>query len=121
MEKKPIFTTTVSRIQCWAVALSAYAYWIVYRKGVLHANGDSCSRLLVEIPDRDLPKTADVVLLLSAIDDRPITLHHFQRDIEADPLLTQLRTYIPKDGPRLFLLIFVHSGCVVQNFLLKEV
>lgn len=99
-EKKPVPPMAASRIQRWAVILSAYSYRIVYRKGTLHSNADACSRLPVEACTADLPRPADVVLLLEAIDDSPVTVHHFQRELASNPFLVQLMNYIHQGWPK---------------------
>ena len=100
-EKKPIAPMAASRIQRWAIILSAYSYRIVYRKGSLHSNADACSRLPVELAKTlKTPAPADVVLLMQAIDDSPVTVHHFQREIEADPQLVKVSRYIQSGWPK---------------------
>ncbi|KAG8174243.1 hypothetical protein JTE90_025808 [Oedothorax gibbosus] len=101
-EKKPIAPMAASRIQRWAIILSAYSYRIVYRKGSLHSNADACSRLPVEatrIPST--PRPADVVLLLDAIDDCPVTVQHFQRELDANPIFMIVKEYIHRGWPKL--------------------
>lgn len=99
-ELKPVAPMAASRIQRWAVILSAYSYRIVYRKGALHANADACSRLPVEPPLPDLPEPADVVLLLDAIDDSPVTVHQLRSAVESDPFLRKVKEYIHQGWPK---------------------
>ena len=66
-ESKGIPAMAASRIQRWALTLSAYEYSIAYRPGKEHANADALSRL--PLPQQtDMPVPGDLLLLQDHLD-----------------------------------------------------
>ena len=68
-ETKPVPTMASSRIQRWALTLSAYNYQMVFRPGKNQGNADGLSRLpLAEAPE-EVPTPGDTILMLQAFSD----------------------------------------------------
>ncbi|KAG8173468.1 hypothetical protein JTE90_024130 [Oedothorax gibbosus] len=93
-ENKPVPPVAAARIQRWALTLSAYAYKIQFRKGSSNGNADACSRLPLQTRGEDSPVPVESVFLLSQLDDSPFTAHMLKEEVEKDPVLTQLKSYI---------------------------
>lgn len=98
-ENKPVPPVAAARIQRWALTLSAYAYKIQYRKGSSNSNADACSRLPLQTRIEDPPVPVESVFLLSQLDDTPVTAHMLKVEVERDPVLNQLKSYIQNGWP----------------------
>ena len=126
-ESKQIPVLASSRIQRWALTLSAYTYSINYKPGNKLAHADSLSRL----PLPDHPK---VVLMLH---DMTLLLHHLSESIvhvssikdwtDKDPILSRVRTLVqtgwslPDNTPNLqpyaqcYTELSVIDGCLLRG------
>ena len=66
----------LARIQRWALTMAVYEYDIKYKKTSQHGNAEKS-----EVP-------TEVVLLVEALEDAPMTYAQIQRWIKRDPLLS---------------------------------
>ena len=66
-ESRGIPELASSRIQQWALTLSAYTYSIAYQAGSKLANADGLSRLPLPEPPAEVPVPPDTVLLLESL------------------------------------------------------
>ena len=64
---RPVPPMAPTRIQRWALTLSAYNYQIVYRSGQLEANTDGLSRLPLREESGDVPLPGDTILMMEAL------------------------------------------------------
>ena len=62
-----------SRIQRWALTLSAYDYDIVFKPGSQHANADILSRLPLPDHPTSVPLPQETVLLMEVLQASPVT------------------------------------------------
>ena len=93
-ESRAIPSMASSRIQRWALTLSAYQYTMAYKPGAQHANADGLSRLpLPEVPHQ-VPPTGDTILLMESLQTMPITPAQIARWTDRDPLLAKVRNNI---------------------------
>ena len=67
-ESRPVPAMASSRIQRWALTLSAYSYKMVFKSGKQQANADALSRLPLQTTVGDIPIPEDTVLMLQALD-----------------------------------------------------
>ncbi|KAG8173613.1 hypothetical protein JTE90_006536, partial [Oedothorax gibbosus] len=72
-EKKPVPPMANSRIQRWALTLSAYTYTVRYRPGLQNGNADACSRLPLQTGFKDPPLPVEFVLQLERVDLGPVS------------------------------------------------
>lgn len=78
-----------SRLQRWALILSAHNYEIKYRRSEAHANADGLSRLpLPEHPSRAVRQQD--IFYFSMVDNAPVTAHQLKRETRVDPVLSQV-------------------------------
>ncbi|XP_061745073.1 uncharacterized protein K02A2.6-like [Nerophis ophidion] len=75
-----------SRMQRWALLLSAHSYDINYRKADLHGNADALSRLPLPIT-RPEPRAAEI-FYFSQVDGAPVSAAHVRRASRTDPVLS---------------------------------
>nr|XP_061786525.1 uncharacterized protein K02A2.6-like [Nerophis lumbriciformis] len=75
-----------SRMQRWALLLSAHSYDIKYRKADLHGNADALSRLPLPIT-RPEPRAAEI-FYFSQVDGAPVSAAHVRRASRTDPVLS---------------------------------
>ncbi|CAM4399019.1 unnamed protein product [Caretta caretta] len=60
-----------SRMQRWALLLSAHTYEIKYRKSTLHDNADGLSRLLLPVKHQDIAQKE--IFYFEQVENTPIT------------------------------------------------
>nr|XP_061833859.1 uncharacterized protein K02A2.6-like [Nerophis lumbriciformis] len=75
-----------SRMQRWALLLSAHSYDIKYRKADLHGNADALSRLPLPIT-RPEPRAAEI-FYFSQVDGAPVSAAHVRRASCTDPVMS---------------------------------
>ena len=95
-EKHPVPAMASSRIQRWALTLSAYSYQIKFRPGKEQGNADCLSRLpLAEVPS-DVPVPGDLILMMGTLADQesPVTFTNIKAWTVKDPLLSRVRHMI---------------------------
>ena len=98
--KRGIPVLAASRLQRWAIQLSAYLYDIEYRASKNHANADALSRLprkTVEEPD-DWSIEADQVNRVQ-MERAPITVSQIREATRGDPVLSRAMYYILHGRP----------------------
>ena len=84
-----------ARIQRWALTMAAYEYDIKYKKTSQHGNADGLSRLPLTEPDEEQSEVpTEVVLLVEALEDAPMTYAQIQRWTKRDPLLSKISQFI---------------------------
>eukprot|EP00731_Ephydatia_muelleri_P000099 Em0001g99a len=95
-ETKPVPTMASSRIQRWALTLSAYNYQMVFRPGKNQGNADGLSRLpLAEAPE-EVPVPGDTILMLQAFSDMSsvVTATSIRRWTDKDSVLSVVRRMV---------------------------
>eukprot|EP00731_Ephydatia_muelleri_P039251 Em1273g1a len=92
-EERPVPPMASSRVQRWALTLSAYNYSIVFRPGKLQGNADALSRLPLPVSPSEVPIPGDTVLLLEALDlsEEPISASTIKSLTNKDPVLSRFR------------------------------
>ncbi|KAJ8348953.1 hypothetical protein SKAU_G00275420 [Synaphobranchus kaupii] len=98
-----ILSLAASRMQRWALLLSAHDYDIKYRKSDLHANADGLSRLPLPVNHSEpfhasRPPQAGI-FYFRQVEEAPITHTQVKRHTRNDPVLSKL------------LDIVIHGGC----------
>ena len=88
-----------SRIQRWALILSAYNYSVAYRPGKDHANADVFSRLPLATAPAEVPLTGETVLLLECLNMTPLSAADMKRWTSQDPVLSKVRNYVLQGWP----------------------
>ena len=68
-----------SRLQRWALTLSAYTYSIEYKSRKSNGNADAFSRLPLPDTPRDIPLPTDTVFLLEKLNDTLVTANMIKR------------------------------------------
>ena len=97
--KKEIPPMAASRIQRWAVALSAYEYSIKYRAGKTLQNADALSRLPL-CWKVQVPVPGDIQLLQERWDAfSPVTAKQIRSWTEKDPLLSRVLRFVRQGWP----------------------
>ena len=88
-----------SRLQRWALTLSAYTYSIEYRSGKSNGNADAFSRLPLPGIPTDIPMPTDTVFLLQKSNDTPVTANMIKRWTNQDPVLAKVKNFVLKGWP----------------------
>ena len=90
-----------SRIQWWALTLSAYEYTIQYHQGTKIANADALSRLPLEDQplDKDIPTPGDVNLLVQQLSDSIVTASQISTWTAEDIILSRVHHFIHHGWP----------------------
>eukprot|EP00731_Ephydatia_muelleri_P004047 Em0002g223a len=81
-----------SRIQRWALTLSAYCYQIEFKPGSQQGNADALSRLPLDEAPKDVPVPGDTICLMEALDScGPVTAAVIKSWTDKDPVLSRVR------------------------------
>ena len=96
-ESKPIPVMS-SRVQRWALILSAYDYNILYKPGTQISNVDAFSRLPLSSPINYLPTPGNLLLLFSQFSKQIVSAEHIKKYTEKDPVLYNVKRLIQSDG-----------------------
>ena len=88
-----------SRIQRWAITLSAYRYSIRYKKGQLLGNADALSRLPRPVVTSSDCVPEDLVHLINHLSTPTVTAGHIRDWTTKDPVLSQVRQYLLTQWP----------------------
>lgn len=75
-----------SRLQRWALLLSAHSYDLKYRKADSHCNADSLSRLPVPVTKPELH--SEDICYFSQVDDAPVLARQVKKATRNDPVLS---------------------------------
>ena len=98
-EKKGIPIMAASRIQRWALTLSAYEYSIEYCPGKNVQDADALSRLPLPQKVR-VPIPGDLHLLREHLDTAsPVTAKEIAQWTERDPVLARVRRFVKRGWP----------------------
>ena len=92
--KKPIPEVASSRVQRWALALSAYNFSIHYKSGKKHANADMLSRL----PCSE-QLTAESEYIVCFMDELPISAKTVRYETKKDSVLIKIMYYVINGWP----------------------
>ena len=92
-ESRQVPQMASSRIQRWALTLSAYNYQMVFRPGKLQANADALSRLPLKVSEADVPIPGDTVLMLLTLDhsDSVVSVAAIRNWLNKDRNLSKVR------------------------------
>ena len=101
--EKGIQTLVASRLQRWAIILSAYSYKIEYKPTKEHGNADSLSRLPIG-PDSNFEKGQSLSPVVNLIQDErlsqlPILAGDIAKATESDATLNQVMKLTQKGWP----------------------
>ena len=102
--QKGILEVVASRLQRWAITLSAYDYEIQYKPSAQHGNADALSRLLLEGNDEyECEKEAEIVCAVEEqqIENLPLRGKDIKEATEQDPVLSQVFNYTLHGWPSL--------------------
>ena len=132
-QKKGILTMAASRLQRWAIILSAYTYSIAYKPTKEHGNADCLSRLPQET-DPEFETFHAYEPVVNLIQERklnclPLSADMVKKETEKDTLLSQVMLKInqgwpsssknlPKELHPYFhrkLQLTVHNGCILLS------
>jgi len=99
---KGIPETAASRLQRWAIILSAYDYVVQYKPSAKHANADGLSRLPLNSTEPD--DNSDDADVVCAIEEQqlsylPIQARDIQKATMQDPVLSQVYSYTLNGWP----------------------
>ncbi len=113
--KSNIPTLAASRMQRWALILSAYIYTIEYRPTGEHGNADALSRLpLPHSSSVELIRDIDSKLNLVRMGALPLTHVQLRNATRHDPILSRVLTFVrggwPSKVPTAFLPYFSRSA-----------
>jgi hypothetical protein len=103
-DKRGIPPLASSRIQRWALTLSAYNYTIRYRAGKNIGHADALSRLPqpvshFDVSHFDVPPSADLLLLTQHLSSTSISANHIKQWTSRDPVLSCVRRFIQTGWP----------------------
>ena len=98
-ESRGIPELASSRIQRWAMTLSAYTYSIIYKAGDKLANADGLSRLPLPDAPSIVPVPPDTVLLLESMQLSPVTVRHIKQWTTRDPIMSRVLRYVLQGWP----------------------
>eukprot|EP00731_Ephydatia_muelleri_P015649 Em0009g73a len=92
-ETRPVPPMASSRIQQWALTLSAYNYHIMFKSGDSQANADAFSRLPLSESTAVVPVPGDTIFMLETLrtGDSPVTAAEIKSRTDKDPTLSCLR------------------------------
>ena len=89
-----------SRLQRWALTLSAYEYTIVYRPGRDQAHADALSRLPLPECPTIVPVPGDLLLLSEHLNNvSPVTPRQIRTWTDKDPVLSHVRRFVLHGWP----------------------
>ena len=91
--------TASSRVQRWALTLSAYKYSINHRPGKDHANADVLSRLPLPLVPQEVPEPGDTILLFECLQVDPLSPQLIRRGTDRDPILAKVHNFVLQGWP----------------------
>ena len=98
-EAKGIPQMASSRIQRWAITLSAYNYTICYKKGKTLCNADALSRLPRPVTTATEDTCTELVNLVQHMSSTCVSALHIKDWTTKDPLLSKVRRFIQLGWP----------------------
>ena len=98
---KGIPEMAASRLQWWAIILSAYNYEVKYQSSDKHGNADALSRLPLDSDNLPIDDYEDTVCLLEQqqLTHLPIKVIDIQREISSDPVLSKVYNFTVRGWP----------------------
>ena len=99
-ENKGIPQMASSRIQRWALTLSAYQYSIRYKPGKLLCNADALSRLPQQSTVSEDGITGEVMHLFNHLSSTGFSSEHIRKWTASDPILSQVHRFILTGWPQ---------------------
>ena len=93
-EAKGISQTASSRIQRWALTLSAYHYTIRHKPGATLSNADALSRLPRPVTTSADCLPGDLAHLINHLSATPVSAANIKAWTARDPLLSKVRRYV---------------------------
>ena len=99
--QKGIPEVAASRLQRWAITLSAYDYEIQYKPSTQHGNADALSRLPLEIEDY-FENEEEIVCAIEEqqLDNLPLKGKDIKKATERDSILSQVFNYTLRGWPK---------------------
>ena len=90
-----------SRLQCWVIILSAYAYEVKHKCSEQHSNSDVLSHLPLEFDTEWTDKTEDTVCLLEQhqLNQLPIKASDICQATAQDPALFKVYNFTMRSWP----------------------
>ena len=88
-----------SRIQRWAIILSAYNYELIFKSGSQHGNADSMSRLPFQSDDCEESPVLEYYVLMTELCYSPTTSKDVTRYSARDPITAKVMNYINNGWP----------------------
>uniref|UniRef100_A0A3B3C7M6 Gypsy retrotransposon integrase-like protein 1 n=1 Tax=Oryzias melastigma TaxID=30732 RepID=A0A3B3C7M6_ORYME len=85
---KGIPSLAASRMQRWALLLSAHQYEIKYRKSDEHQNADGLSRL--PLPETQTESSPTEILFFKTVSSAPVTAAHVKKHTRTDPTMSEV-------------------------------
>ena len=98
-EHKGIPSMAASRIQRWAIILSAYNYKLIFKSGHKHGNADSMSRLPFQSDDCEESSVLEIYVLMTELCHSPTTSEDVARYSAQDPIIAKVMNYINNGLP----------------------
>ena len=98
-ETKGISQTASSRIQRWALTLSAYQYTIRYKAGKSLSNADALSRLPRPVTTSSDKLPGDLVHLTEHLSATAVNAEAIKNWTSKDPILSKVRKYLMVGWP----------------------
>ena len=98
---KGIPEMAASRLQRWAIILSAYNYEVKYQPSDKHGNADALSRLPLDSDNLPIDDYEDTVCLLEQqqLTHLPIKVIDIQRETSSDPVLSKVYNFTVHGWP----------------------
>ena len=100
-EHKPVSATAASRVQRWALLLSAYDYKLTYRKGEQNGNADALSRLPRLATPHEVSWLQNQVHMVT-LDRAPVTAEEVSSATRRDPMLSRVHDFVLYGWPEEF-------------------
>ncbi|XP_065197172.1 uncharacterized protein K02A2.6-like [Sycon ciliatum] len=97
-EDRPIPPMASGRIQRWALLLASYDQ-LQFKSGSSNGNADGLSRLPSPSSVPEVPTPAEVVLLMSVLENTPVTSTTIAQWTSKDPVLSLVLKYVQEGWP----------------------
>ena len=98
-EKQAVPAQASGRILRWALTLSNYEYQIIFRPTHKHCNADALSRLPVPTIEEEENTPMELVFLMEAMENFPITADNIKVWTEKDTILSRVYRHIQQGWP----------------------
>ena len=93
-ESRPVPAMASSRIQRWALTLSAYDYTMCYKPGNQQSHADSLSRLPLPEAPSNVPLPEEIICMMENLQGTPVDAVQIRRWTDRDPLLARVRELV---------------------------